>query len=200
MAKTDAATLFTVVERETVHAGFCRIDRVRFTRPGDDRVFTYEIEGHGLAVAVLAFDPVRRCAVFVRQLRLPQALDGDEPRPYEAIAGLLDKAGEDPDAAIRREALEEAGLELGTLVRVARTRTSPGFTSETLALYLAEVDLDRARVAEGGGLWSEGEEIEVVVMPLAEAARLADEGETFDMKTQILVQTLRLKRPELFVG
>lgn len=192
------SALFTVLGRETLHAGFCRIDRVRFTRPGDDRTFSYEIEDHGHAVAVLAFDPVRRLAVFVRQLRLPQALEGDEPRPFEVIAGLLDQPGEDPDGAVRREAMEEAGLELRTLVRAAAARSAPGFTTEKLTLYFAEVDLDRDRVAEGGGLWSEGEAIEIVVMPLAETARLADAGETFDLKSLVLVQTLRLKRPELF--
>ena len=193
-----APPLFTVVGRETAHSGFCRVDRVRFTRPGDDRTFTYEIEDHGHGVAVLAFDPVARLAVFVRQLRLPQALEGDEPRPFEAIAGLLDAPGEDPDAAIRREAMEEAGLAFRNLERAASGRSAPGFTTEKLTLYLAEVDLDRDRVAAGGGLWAEGEEIEVVALPLAEVARLADAGEPFDLKTMVLVQSLRLKRPELF--
>jgi len=38
----------------------------------------------------------------------------------------------------------------------------------------------------------------VVELPLAELAARADEGRLDDMKTMLLVQTLRLRRPDLF--
>ena len=200
----DASTLpdapFVVLSRETVWRGFCRVERIVFDRrtaSGGAHRHTFEIESHGHAAAVLPYDPVRREAVLVRQLRLPQALDGEDPMSLEIVAGLLDVAGEGPEATVRREAHEEAGLELGAVELVAATRPSPGLGAEKVWIYLAEVDLDRARIADGGGLAHEGEEIEVVVLPLAELARLTDEGR-LDLKTLFAAQTLRVKRPELF--
>jgi hypothetical protein len=39
----------------------------------------------------------------------------------------------------------------------------------------------------------------VVKLPLAELAAMADAGQITDMKTLAVVQTLRLRRPDLFV-
>lgn len=197
---TDTRPPFTIVTRETVWAGFCRVERIVFDRPtaaGGVHRHTFEIESHGRAAAVLPYDPIRREAVLVRQLRLPQGLDGEDPMGLEIVAGLLDVDGEGPEATVRREAHEEAGLELGAVERIAATRPSPGLSAEKVWIYLAEVDLGRARVADGGGLAHEGEEIEVVVLPLAELARLTDEG-ALDLKTLYAAQTLRVRRPELF--
>ena len=135
----------------------------------------------------------------MRQLRLPQGLDGDDPMSLEIIAGLIDGDGEGPEATARREAHEEAGLELSHIELVAATRPSPALVSEKVWIYLAEVDLAIARVADGGGLAHEGEEIEVVILPLADLAVLADEG-LLDLKTLFAAQTLRLRRPELFAA
>lgn len=191
---------FVVLSRETVWSGFCRLERVVFDRrttSGARHRHVFEIESHGRAAAVLPYDPLRRQAVLVRQLRLPQALDGEDPMSLEIVAGLIDAAGEGPEATVRREAHEEAGLELGTLDRIAATRPSPGLCAEKVWIYLAEIDLGRARVAAGGGVAEEGEEIEVVVLPLADLGRRVDEG-TLDLKTLFAAQTLRLRRPELF--
>ena len=38
-----------------------------------------------------------------------------------------------------------------------------------------------------------------VEVPLADLARMADTGQLIDMKTMLLVQTLRLRQPALFV-
>ncbi len=54
------------------------------------------------------------------------------------------------------------------------------------------------RIGPGGGLADEHEGTTAVEMPLAEIAAMADAGRLTDMKTFALVQTLRLRRPELF--
>ena len=193
---------FEVLSRETIWKGFCHLERVVFDRrtaDGGTHRHSFVVESHGHAAAVLPYDPARREAVLVRQFRLPQALEGDDPMSLEIIAGLLDHVGEPPEATARREAVEEAGIELGHLECIAVTRSSPGLAAEKVWIYLAEVDLGRARVADGGGLAHEGEEIEVVVLPLVDLAAEADEGR-LDMKTLLTVQTLRVKRPELFAA
>lgn len=194
---------FRVLSRETVWRGFCTLERVAFERhrrDGTTQTQVFEVENHGSAVAVLPYDPLRREAVLVRQLRLPQALQGDPALSLEIVAGLLDHADEPPEETARREAMEEAGLELTHLQPIGALRASPALISEKVWLYLAEVDLGAARVGDGGGLHHEGEDIEVVVMPLADLAALVDDGAEIDLKTAYAVQTLRVRRGDLFTA
>jgi len=192
---------FHILSREMVWKGFCTLERITFERrrrDGGILVQTFEIENHGWAAAVLAYDPTRREAVLVRQMRLAPALQGDDPMCLEIVAGLLDDRAEPPEETARREAMEEAGLRLDRLEPIGAFRPSPGLIGEKIWIYLAEIDLAVARVADGGGLDHEGEDIEVVVMPLAELAALVDAGVDLDMKTAYAVQTLRVRRPALF--
>src|SRR3974390_259698 len=103
----------------------------------------------------------------------------------------------DAEATARREALEEAGLQLGPLEALATVWPSPGMMTERVALFLAPYSA-ADRVGAGGGLKEEHEEIEVIEIPLREIAALADQGTLADMKTFALVQSLRLRRPDLF--
>jgi nudix-type nucleoside diphosphatase (YffH/AdpP family) len=154
-----------------------------------------EVLEHGRAACVLPYDEERRRAVLVRQFRAPVYLASGEPVLLEAIAGMLD--GEDAALTVRREALEEAGLRLESLEPVCEVWPSPGVMTERVSLFLAPYRLSD-RVAAGGGLADEHEDIEVVELPLGDLANLADDGQLVDMKTLALVQTLRLRRPELF--
>jgi nudix-type nucleoside diphosphatase (YffH/AdpP family) len=155
-----------------------------------------QIEDHGEAVAVLPYDPERRMALLIRQPRVGPLYRGLDPHMLEAAAGIVDP-GEDAAFAIRREALEELGLRLGRLEPVARVWTTPGVSSERVELYVAPY-AQSERVAPGGGLASEHEDIEVLEWPLAQLARMADEGELTDLKTLALTLTLMRRRPELF--
>lgn len=167
-----------------------------FRLPSGDTV-SREFEDHGDGVAVLAYDPERRCALLVRQFRPPAFVAAGEPQLLEALAGLLDE--NDPEACARREALEEAGLRLATLEKVVTGLSMPGISTERLHLFLAPYAA-ADRVAAGGGLASEHEHITVVELPLHELAARADAGGITDMKTLVLVLALRLRRPELFRG
>jgi nudix-type nucleoside diphosphatase (YffH/AdpP family) len=122
------------------------------------------------------------------------ATGGDET--LEAIAGIVE-GNEEPTACARREAYEEAGLRLEVLEHVASAWTMPGVSTERMHFYLAPyTPADRA--AAGGGLAAENERITVVEITLAELAGLADSARLDDMKALMLMQTLRLRRPDLF--
>src|SRR5207249_91184 len=94
-----------------------------------------EIEDHGSAVGVLAFDPVRKTAILVRQFRPPVLYAAKQEETLEVIAGMTE--GAEPAAVARREAMEEAGLKLGPLEEVATAWSTPGVSTERISLYLA---------------------------------------------------------------
>jgi hypothetical protein len=58
-------------------------------------------------------------------------------------------------------------------------------------MFLADYDSTAAR-AKGGGHEAEGEDIEVLEMPLDDAFRMIERGEIVDMKTILLLQGARL--------
>lgn len=183
------------VERvDTLYEGWGRFLRVSVSLP-DGSTVGREVEDHGDAAGVLAYDPDRRVATLVRQLRAPILLSEGEADTLEAIAGRLE--GDAPEACARREADEEAGLRLGTLELVVAMHAMPGISTECIHMFLAAYT-QADKVGAGGGLAAETENITVVEMPLADLAAMADRGELRDAKTMLLVQTLRLRRPDLF--
>jgi len=180
---------------ETLYKGWLALHRA--TLCGDDgQTFVREIEHHGQGVAVLPYDPQRRLALMVRLPRAPVIWAGGPQTLIEAPAGVVE-AGEDPAGCARREALEEAGVQLGDLEPVARAWPMPGVSTELMHLFLAPYDA-ADRVAGGGGVDGEHENIVVQEMPLAALARAADDGGLADLKTLALVLALRLRRPDLF--
>lgn len=179
---------------ETLHKGWNTFS-IATVRLENGATITRAIEDHGSGVAVLAFDPARKTALLVRQFRAAPYLAAKVPDLLEAIAGLIDH--EDPQTTARREAMEEAGVRLGPLEAAGQVWSVPGTSTEHIDMFLAPYS-EADRVADGGGLAHEHENITVVEMPLAELAALADRGELADLKTLALVQTLRLRRPELF--
>lgn len=179
---------------DTLHQGWARLLVVTIRLPGGETI-RREVEDHGRAVCVLPYDPQRRTAVLVRQFRAPPFLVTGESETVEAIAGIVED--DDPARTAEREAREEAGLRLGALEHVVTAWTMPGLSTERMDFYLATYGATD-RVAEGGGLATEHESIVVVEMQLADLADLADKGRLTDTKTLLLVQTLRLRRPELF--
>jgi nudix-type nucleoside diphosphatase (YffH/AdpP family) len=179
---------------KAVHEGWTRF-LLATTRLPDGAVATRAVLDHGRAVGVLAYDPTARRALLVAQYRVPMLYAGETSELLEAIAGRLED--EDAQAAVRREAMEEAGVDLRELEHVATCWPSPGIMTERITLFLAPYD--RAdRVERGGGAANEHENVRVEEVPLAELAALADRGQLADMKTFLLVQTLRLRRPDLF--
>ena len=97
----------------------------------------------------------------------------------------------------RREAIEETGFQLHALEHVGRAWAMPGVSTEQMDLFLGEYS-EADRVGAGGGLDHEHENIEVIELPLARLAAMGDSGALQDMKTLLLLQTLRLRQPQLF--
>jgi nudix-type nucleoside diphosphatase (YffH/AdpP family) len=186
--------LAEIMSTEIVYSRWARMILATIRLP-DGQSTKRDIEDHGEAAMVLPYDPVRRLALVIRQFRTPPCFVGTDGMILEAAAGRLD--GEDAEMCARREAMEEVGVRLSELEPVARAWTMPALSTERVALFLAPYS-KADRVANGGGLSEEHEEITVMEMPLAELAAMADAGELTDLKLLLLVQTLRLRRPDCF--
>jgi nudix-type nucleoside diphosphatase (YffH/AdpP family) len=172
--------------------GWTQIIRVR-VRLEDGTEVQREVEDHGRAAAVLPYDPVRRTALLVRQLRVPVLVADGVPELLEAPAGILDE--DDPAEGARREAREEAGIALTELEHVVRAWSLPGISTEQMDLFIAAYS-QADRVGPGGGVASEN--ITVVEMALDTLWSMVERKELVDMKTLTLVLMLRARRPHLF--
>jgi len=154
-----------------------------------------ETYDRGNGATILLYDLATETVLLTRQLRYPAYVnDHPDGMLVETAAGLLDDDA--PDVAIRREAAEELGVEVGELTHVFDLYMSPGSVTERLHFYVAPFTAD-TRTGEGGGVVEEGEDIEVLALPFARALEMIESGEIVDGKTVILLQWAQLN---LFAG
>lgn len=187
-----------VIEKKLAFDGYFKIIRYRLVHGlfagGDGPEISREIFERGRAVAVLPYDPERDEVVLIEQFR-PGAL-GVEPDPWliETIAGIVEP-GEAIEDVAKREAKEEAGLDLRELEPAIRYFASPGGSTETVDLFVARIDAANA----GGlfGLAEEGEDIKVHVISLDQAISWLSEGRIKVATTIIALQWLFLNRGRL---
>ncbi|HSA81143.1 MAG TPA: NUDIX domain-containing protein [Geminicoccaceae bacterium] len=187
-----------VSDRKVVFDGFFRIVRFRLRHRlfagGMGPELVRELCERGAAVVVLPYDPEREQVVLVEQFRLGALEREREPWLLEPVAGMMEVDESAPEVA-RREALEEAGLELLDLVPIGRYYPSPGGSSEVCEAFIARVDSRGA----GGlfGLADHGEDVRAHVVPLPTALAWLDSGRIPVASTIITLQWLALHRAEL---
>ncbi|WP_050529194.1 NUDIX domain-containing protein [Pseudaestuariivita atlantica] len=128
------------------------------------------------AALLLPYDPVRDRVLLVEQFRIGAAARGSaNPWVLEPIAGLIDP-GETAEETARREAREEAGLDLGALHVVCRAHPSPGAGTEFFHKFVGLADLPDD-VTGQGGLDSEAEDIRSHLFPAEDfLARIDGDG------------------------
>ena len=144
-----------------------------------------EIFERGNAAALLPYNLAQRTVVLVRQFRYPAYLDGYDDLLIEAAAGLLDD--ETPEVRIRAEAEEETGYRLEHVQKIFEAFMSPGAVTEKIHFFVAEYD-PTMKVGSGGGLASEGEDIEVLELAFDQALAMIGDGRIVDAKTIMLLQ------------
>jgi nudix-type nucleoside diphosphatase (YffH/AdpP family) len=144
-----------------------------------------ETYDRGNGAALLPYNLAQRSVVLVRQFRYPAYVNGHDDLLIEAAAGLLDN--ESPEVRILAEAEEETGYRLGKVQKVFEAFMSPGAITEKLHLFVAEYEAGM-RVGGGGGIASEGEDIEVLELPFDEALAMIGDGRIADAKTIMLLQ------------
>ena len=102
---------------------------------------------------------------------------------------------EDPEELARREAVEEAGVEVGAIVPVTSYYPSAGGCNERLDVFVGQVDTSSA----GGvhGLECENEDIRVQVVSREEAYKLVKSGIIENGASIIALQWLELNHIDL---
>jgi nudix-type nucleoside diphosphatase (YffH/AdpP family) len=152
-----------------------------------------ETYDRGNGATVLPYDRERRTVLLIRQFRFPAYVnDHADGMLIEAAAGLLDD--DQPEVAIRREAHEELGIELGEIEHIFDVYMSPGSVTERVHCYAAPYtpgDL----TGSGGGLADDGEEIEVLELDINAALEMTRDGRIVDGKTIMLLQWAVLDGP-----
>jgi nudix-type nucleoside diphosphatase (YffH/AdpP family) len=145
-----------------------------------------ETYDRGNGAVLLLFNVERATVVLTRQFRFPAYMNGcPDGLLIEACAGLLD--GDDPQTCIRREAEEETGFVVRSPRKILEAYMSPGSVTEKLHFFVAEYDL-ADQVSAGGGDAAEGEDIEVIELPLPDALQMIENGAIQDGKTIMLLQ------------
>jgi nudix-type nucleoside diphosphatase (YffH/AdpP family) len=156
---------------------------------GSTRTLAHEVYRHGLAAAVLLYDPKRGVVTLVKQFRAGAYLSDGALATIEACAGMLD--GDPPDVCAVREALEETGIAIREPRHAFDAYMSPGGMTEKIFCFVAPYgEADRA--GKGGGV-DEDERIEVIEIPLAEALAMIERGQIADAKTIALLYYAKAK-------
>ncbi len=189
-----------LLSRETGWQGYFRLDRLTLRHTRHDGTmspsFEREMLERGNAAGVLPYDPVRDEALLIDQFR-PGPLAAGDPDPWqiEIVAGMIDKAGESAEDVARREAMEEAGIEIGELEPIAEVYTTPGACTERIALFCGRCDL-----AGAGGLFGiagENEDIRAFPCSMAEVEAALANRTVRNAITVVALQWLCLNRERL---
>ena len=151
------------------------------------------------AVTVLPYDPVRDCVLLVEQFRAgPYARGDGNPWLLEPVAGRIEP-GDTAEETARKEAREEAGLDLGTLHRIGGYYPSTGCFSEYLVSYIGIADLPD-RIEGLHGVEGEGEDIRTHVLPRTDLLARIAAGEMPDAPLLLSAYWLELNRARLLAG
>jgi GDP-mannose pyrophosphatase NudK len=188
---SDRVTIDTV---EMLHDGWSKLRqyRIRYRRgDGTEQQLIRETYDRGDGATILLYNRPRGTVILTAQFRLPAFVSHHpDGMLLETPAGLLD--ADNPEDAIRREAEEETGYRIADVQKVFAAYMSPGSVTEQIHFFVAEY-ADADKVGSGGGHAHEGEDIDVLEVPMAEALAMIEDGRIVDAKTILLLYHARLK-------
>jgi ADP-ribose pyrophosphatase len=186
-----------IISKETLFKGFFSMIKYRFRHKlfegGWSQPIEREMFERGHAAAMLPYDPVTDQVVIIEQIRVG-ALEHASPWHMEIVAGIID-SGETAEDVVRREAVEEAGIEVANLEKVTSYYPSSGGCSEMLDVYVGKVDASTAQGVHG--LDYEGEDIKVHVISREEAYEWVLNGKFENGASIIALQWLQLNYQRL---
>ena len=187
------------VQRDELnYNGFFKIQtfslRHKMFAGGCGKLLSRELFVRGPATCMLPYDPFADQVVMCEQFRVGALRDKYSPWLLELVAGINDP-GETPAQTARREAQEEAGLQVKNLMPICEYYPSPGGSDEWITLLCGQVD---SSGAEGiYGVAEEGEDIRVHVIPRQKAFGLIADGYVNNAASIIGLQWLELNHAQV---
>ncbi|MDR0805238.1 MAG: ADP-ribose diphosphatase [Enterobacteriaceae bacterium] len=182
-----------IIAQKPLYRGFFSLIEYRFRHRKFDGSMSgevvREIFERGHAGILLAYDAVRDCVVLIEQIRIAAIETSKTPWLLELIAGMIE-AGEEIEQVVRREAKEEAGIQVGRCKPVLSYLASPGGTTERLSIMVGEVDSSTAFGIHG--LPEEHEDIRVHVVTREQAYAWVEDGTIDNAASVIAIQWLQL--------
>ena len=146
----------------------------------------------GDSAAALLVNNDEEKLILVKQFRYPiYTKDKDKAWALEIVAGTVEKKSNPKDTIIR-EIQEETGYLVDSVSQIFSFYPSPGGSNEKIYIYYAEVT-HKNRVESGGGVISEGEDIQVLEIPFHQAFQMVESGEIVDAKTIIAIQWFKAR-------
>jgi nudix-type nucleoside diphosphatase (YffH/AdpP family) len=153
---------------------------------GEWRNHMREVYDRGDGAGILLYNTKKQTVILTKQFRMPTYLnDNNDGMLVEVAAGMLDK--DNPEACIIRETEEETGYRLKSVKKVYQGYSSPGVMTEKMHFFIGEYT-DDMKVSDGGGLDTEGEDIEVLEIPFQNAVNMLHNGDIVDVRTIVLLQ------------
>jgi GDP-mannose pyrophosphatase NudK len=175
------------LRRESLSRGFGLLERVTFWRRkfnGAPQEFSREFYDTGPGATILLYDPQRGRILLVRQFRPAVYLVEGRDSLIETCAGKLEGAA--ATDRIIAEVLEETGVKIERPTYLFSAFMSPGVYAEKISFFTAPYS-PQDRIADGGGLDHEDEDIEILEPTLDEALDMITRGEIEDAKTILLI-------------
>lgn len=160
------------IKNFTLHAlndaKFVKTALARYEQNGVSK--TWEVVQAHDSAAVLIYHEEKNIFVLVRQFRPAVYVHNNDGMSVELCAGIIDKEMT-LEQIVQEEIEEECGysVPLGEIKKITSFYTSVGFAGSKQTLYFTVVN-DAMKVSQGGGV--EGEMIEVVELPIAQAKAL----------------------------
>ena len=148
----------------------------------------------GRIVGVLPVDLARREIVLIRQFRLSAHLRLGKGDQVEIVAGYVDE-GEAPEAAARRECLEEIGVGPAALRELFTLMPAPGLLDELATIFLASVDA--SQVPARAGAPHETEQTRPLRVDIDAAIAALAHGQVHNGYLIVALQWLALNRERL---
>ncbi len=161
---------FEVIDQSVEFKGKAfEVHRLNLRLP-DGRSHLFELVQHRDSVSIMPIDADGNL-LFVSQHRVGAGRD-----LLELPAGVLEK-GEDPLPGAEREVREETGMAARRLLPNGAADQAPRYATELMYFFLAQ-ELYPAPLEQDAD-----EFIELIKIPIAEAYRMARDGEIHDSKT-----------------
>jgi nudix-type nucleoside diphosphatase (YffH/AdpP family) len=182
---------------ERILDDFFKVDRAVLQFEKFDGTMSSEIVrlnfDRGDSVGAIIYNSTSQSLVFVKQFRYPiYTKDKDNAWSLEIVAGVIED-DDSSETAMIKEISEETGYQAHELKALFSFYPTPGGSNEKVFLFFARVN-QKDRIYKGGGLAEEGENIELVEIPIKTAFEMLKSGKISDAKTIIALQWLKARQ------